>query len=377
MKKILFAIILVLFIPTFVSAQYIGSIPVEDTTPTGDDLIETENSPASTPNSRKVQLQNVIQKAHGLTGVGFVQVNGSNVLTVVKSNMAAAVDPTANEDSGDGYAIGSLWMNTTGDKIFQCIDATVGAAVWKEISATGGGAGTIGGTTGETDNRLLRSDGTGGYTIQGSTVGVDDSGNVTGVGSITQGKTSGQSGDIGLYEANSTDVDSAGWRGPASVTANTSYRGQFPNARPTIPGSLMVWDSTASTGDGAPATPFVQPISFEPAGIVKVISKSASYTLGTDSSREPYGYLTIVTAAATVTLPAVAVGMSGCVFSTGANAVSIDVNASDHWVLNGAALSDGDKITSASGAGNFACFVAGAANTWYTLGLSGTWTDGN
>jgi hypothetical protein len=374
---ILLTLALLLASPIGVPAQYIGSIPIEDTSPTGDDLIETENSPASSPNSRKVQLQNAIQKAHGLTGLGFVQITSGGILAVVKANLSATAAPTANEDTGDGYAIGSLWIDTTNDAVYQCVDATLGAAVWRDLSAAGGGAGTIGGTTGNVDNILLRADGTGGATIQGSTVAVDDSGNITGAGSISQNKVSGQAGDLGLYEANSTDLDAAGWRGPASLTTDTSYRGQFPSARPTVPGSVMVWDSTASTGSGAPATPYVQPVSFEPAGIIKVISKSASYTLGTDSAREPYGYLTLVTSAATVTLPAAALGMSGCVFSTGANAVSIDVNASDHWVLNGTALSNGDKITSASGAGNFACFVCGAANTWYTLGLSGTWTDGN
>jgi hypothetical protein len=41
------------------------------------------------------------------------------------------------------------------------------------------------GTTGATDNRLLRSDGTGGLTIQSSAVTVDDSGNMSGVGTLS------------------------------------------------------------------------------------------------------------------------------------------------------------------------------------------------
>jgi hypothetical protein len=42
----------------------------------------------------------------------------------------------------------------------------------------------IGGSTGSTDNRLLRSDGTGGATLQSSAITVDDSGNMSGVGTI-------------------------------------------------------------------------------------------------------------------------------------------------------------------------------------------------
>lgn len=45
--------------------------------------------------------------------------------------------------------------------------------------ASGGGGGGIGGSTGATDNRLLRADGTGGLTVQSSAVSVDDTGNVT------------------------------------------------------------------------------------------------------------------------------------------------------------------------------------------------------
>lgn len=46
--------------------------------------------------------------------------------------------PTADEDTGDGYAVGSLWMDTTNDKAYVCLDATSTAAVWTEI--TGGGS---------------------------------------------------------------------------------------------------------------------------------------------------------------------------------------------------------------------------------------------
>ena len=43
----------------------------------------------------------------------------------------------------------------------------------------------IGGALGSTDNRLLRADGTGGVTAQGSAITVDDSGNMSGVGTLS------------------------------------------------------------------------------------------------------------------------------------------------------------------------------------------------
>jgi hypothetical protein len=47
----------------------------------------------------------------------------------------ATVAPTVNDDSGDGYAVGSWWVNTTGDIAYLCLDATLGAAVWQRYQA--------------------------------------------------------------------------------------------------------------------------------------------------------------------------------------------------------------------------------------------------
>lgn len=42
----------------------------------------------------------------------------------------ATTAPTANEDSGDGYSVGSVWIDVTNDRSYTCLDATVAAAVW-------------------------------------------------------------------------------------------------------------------------------------------------------------------------------------------------------------------------------------------------------
>lgn len=64
----------------------------------------------------------------------------------------------------------------------ECVQWTGTSTVGATGSACGAGAGTIGGSTGSTDNRLLRADGTGGATVQSSAVSMDDSGNISGVG---------------------------------------------------------------------------------------------------------------------------------------------------------------------------------------------------
>ncbi len=51
-----------------------------------------------------------------------------------KQNFAATAAPTVTDDSSDGYDVGSTWWDITNDKVYGCIDATEGAAVWKLLS---------------------------------------------------------------------------------------------------------------------------------------------------------------------------------------------------------------------------------------------------
>lgn len=90
---------------------------------------------------------------------------------------------------------------------------------------------------------------------------VDASGNV-GAKSITIAKSTGIAGDLALYEANSLDVDAAGFKGPASLSSNTSYRGQFPNTRPNSANMVLAWDGSTATGSGTPSDPYVHSMSF-------------------------------------------------------------------------------------------------------------------
>lgn len=90
---------------------------------------------------------------------------------------------------------------------------------------------------------------------------VDADGDVTGK-SFTASKTSGTAGETTLYEANLTDTDYAGWRGPTSLSAGTSYVGQFPTAGPTAANSILAWDGTGETGTGATSDPYVFPLSW-------------------------------------------------------------------------------------------------------------------
>lgn len=67
--------------------------------------------------------------------VRIVDADG-NAAQLIFDNLTATTAPTANDDSGDNYTVGSRWVDVTADKAYICVDATVGSAVWQEVAAT-------------------------------------------------------------------------------------------------------------------------------------------------------------------------------------------------------------------------------------------------
>lgn len=78
--------------------------------------------------SNQTDLQNALNSKADTSSLG-------NYATLL-CNLNAAVDPTSGDDSGDGYDIGSRWINVNTNKEFVCVDDAVGGAVWEET--TGG-----------------------------------------------------------------------------------------------------------------------------------------------------------------------------------------------------------------------------------------------
>jgi hypothetical protein len=64
---------------------------------------------------------------------GVLPVANGGFAGIHKTN--ATVAPGVGDDTGDGYAVGSVWVDTTADKIYQAVDVTLGAAVWKELAS--------------------------------------------------------------------------------------------------------------------------------------------------------------------------------------------------------------------------------------------------
>jgi len=77
-----------------------------------------------------LRFKKLLQGA-GITITGLT--DQIEIKKTVLDKLDATVDPTTGDDSGDGYAVGSLWVNVTSDTAFVCVDASVGSAVWFEL----------------------------------------------------------------------------------------------------------------------------------------------------------------------------------------------------------------------------------------------------
>ena len=82
--------------------------------------------------------------SHGTRGGGTTAsplhalATASNPGFLPQSNMAAATNPTVNNDGTQGYSVGSHWYNTTANTVWTALSVATGAAVWKELTNTAG-----------------------------------------------------------------------------------------------------------------------------------------------------------------------------------------------------------------------------------------------
>jgi len=62
--------------------------------------------------------------------------NGMQIVGAL-NNLTATAAPVVGDDNLDGYDVGSLWVDVTNDIIWQCVDASTGAAIWQNLTSTG------------------------------------------------------------------------------------------------------------------------------------------------------------------------------------------------------------------------------------------------
>lgn len=53
-------------------------------------------------------------------------------------NYHVSAAPGVTDDENDGYEVGHLWLNGATGQLYQCDDATAGAAVWSALNPSGG-----------------------------------------------------------------------------------------------------------------------------------------------------------------------------------------------------------------------------------------------
>jgi hypothetical protein len=74
----------------------------------------------------------------GASANASLEGDGSGVASWKKHNLSASVAPTVNDDSGDGYSVGSRWLIPVSLKEYVCLNPAVSAAVWLDLTAVGG-----------------------------------------------------------------------------------------------------------------------------------------------------------------------------------------------------------------------------------------------
>ena len=57
------------------------------------------------------------------------------VVSGVFNGVLKSVDPTVNDDETQGYSVETQWLNTSANKVFVCMNASEGEAVWVELTA--------------------------------------------------------------------------------------------------------------------------------------------------------------------------------------------------------------------------------------------------
>jgi len=57
-----------------------------------------------------------------------------NLVGIFPVKIKSTSDPTVNDDENDGYKYFDIWLNTSDNGVFICVDPTATAAVWREFS---------------------------------------------------------------------------------------------------------------------------------------------------------------------------------------------------------------------------------------------------
>lgn len=146
-------------------AVYIGRVTFQQNAATGTFQTAFADTTGLAVVSRHDELANLSFDAsgHGTGQTGF-QRGTTNDTTA----------PTVNDDNTSGYRPGDFWVDTSTDYAYECLDASTGAAIWKQLELSTGGMWQRTGTTISLANAgdNIEFDATGGIEFSGSATNI-------------------------------------------------------------------------------------------------------------------------------------------------------------------------------------------------------------
>jgi len=110
------------FVISYTGMGAASSLPVVDT-------VSIVEDPGDGTKEMRIDVGNVATAT-----VRTLEMPDADVL-LRKNNLSAAVAPVATDDANSGYAVNSIWIDTTADKSYILVDSTVAAAIWNQIDA--------------------------------------------------------------------------------------------------------------------------------------------------------------------------------------------------------------------------------------------------
>jgi len=91
----------------------------------------TVNADSGTTTADTITDTFIISGGSGIsTSISGDTLTITNTVSHLLNKLDGIVPPTVNDDSGDGYEVGSFWVDTVADEAYRLVDDTVGAAVW-------------------------------------------------------------------------------------------------------------------------------------------------------------------------------------------------------------------------------------------------------
>lgn len=290
-------------------------------------------------------------------GVGVAPAWGKVGLTThISGNL-----PVTNLNSGTDASIATFWR---------------GDGAWAAPPS-----GTIGGTVGVVANAIPVASGTGGSTLQATTVYIDPAtGNITGVGdieftSLTLVKESGTASTVQLYNDYLAEVYGVIFKGPTG-TMGAAYTLQYPNATPTT-GQVVAYGAPMTWVVPALSSSYGNQITINAVTSGGLLYGSASNTVSSTAALTQYG---VVIAQGVGGAPTVALDVTHPTYSlfantAGAPAFRAIANTDLPTVgsaYGGTGVANNALNTITFAGGNYNITLTLSANTNVTFPTSGT-----